>query len=148
MPDGLSAELTDMEHRFWDSATDPDFYREHLADEAVLVFHYGVGAMDKQMVIYAIKATAEAWISHEFEAVRVVPIGDDAAVITYKASGERAGDAPFRAFVSSAYVRRNGRWSSTSRRWRRPAISRPSRRTGRPVKAWIVPARVSAGQGL
>lgn len=110
MTDDLTAELLEMEHRFWAAATDPDFYREHVADDAVMVFPYGVGAMDKDMVIYAVTASTEEWASHELEEVRVVPIGDDAAVITYQASADGAADRRFEAFVSSIYVRREGRW--------------------------------------
>jgi len=108
--DDLNAELLALEHRFWEASTDVDFYREHLADEAVLVFPYGVGALDKGMIAYTINASSEEWISHEFEEVQVVPIGDDAAVITYKAIGERPDDEPFEAYISSTYIRRNGRW--------------------------------------
>ena len=110
MSDDLNAELLALEHRFWEASTDADFYREHLADEVLLVFPYGVGAMDKEMTVYTINASSEGWISHEFEEVQVVPIGDDAAVITYKGIGERPDDEPFKAYVSSTYLRRDGRW--------------------------------------
>ena len=110
MTDDLTTELLALEHGFWEAATDTDFHREHVADEAVMVFPYGVGAMDKEMVVYTINANTAVWLSHEFEDVQVVPIGDEAAVITYKAIGERADDEPFKAFISSTYVRRDGRW--------------------------------------
>ena len=40
----------------------------------------------------------------------LVPLGDDAAVISYKAVAERSDDAPFKAWVSSTYVKRDGKW--------------------------------------
>ena len=110
MSDALTDELLQMEHRFWESSTDPDVYREHLADDGVMVFPYGVGAMDKQMVLYAVSANAERWETHDLTSVRVVPLGDDAAVISYLARAERGDGAPFEAWVSSIYARRSGRW--------------------------------------
>lgn len=110
MSDTLTAELLEMEHRFWKGSTDPGTYREHMADDAVMVFPYGVGAMDKQMVVYTVGANPEEWASWDFAGVNVVPLGDDAAVITYRVHAERADAAPFEAFVSSAYVRRDGHW--------------------------------------
>ena len=110
MTDDLTSELLQMEQRFWEAATDPEFYRENVADEAVLVFPYGVGAMDKSMVLYTIGANSEEWVSHEFDKVQVVSLGDDAAVISYKVAAGRSGEDPFKAFISSTYVRRDGRW--------------------------------------
>ncbi|MCJ7724882.1 MAG: hypothetical protein MUP76_00630, partial [Acidimicrobiia bacterium] len=75
MTNDLTAELLHLEHRFWEASTDPDFYREHVAEEAVLVFPYGVGAMDKSMVLYTVGANAEEWVSHQFDDVYVVALG-------------------------------------------------------------------------
>lgn len=110
MTDDLTAALLAMEHGFWGAATDPDFYRDNMADEAVMVFPYGVGPMDKAMVIYAIGVSDEEWVSYDISGVRVVPISDDAGVITYKVAAERTDGAPFKAFIASTYVRRDGRW--------------------------------------
>jgi hypothetical protein len=108
--DDLTSELLQMEHRFWEAATDPEFFGEHLADEAVMVFPYGVGAMDKAMVLYTIRANVEKWASFELTEVQLVPIGGDAAVIAYKVTAGRSEDDPFKAFISSTYLRRDGRW--------------------------------------
>ncbi len=110
MTDDLTNELMALERGFWEAATDRDFFREHLADEAVMVFPYGVGAMDKAMVLYTIRADVEAWTSLEFTEEQVVRLGDDAAVITYKVAAGRSDDEPFKAFISSTYVRRDGNW--------------------------------------
>jgi len=106
----LLAELLEMEHRFWQSSTDPAVYREHMADDGVMVFPYGVGVMDKDMVVYAIGANAEEWAAYDLLEPRAMPLGDDAALIVYKAVAERPDDEPFKAWVSSTYVRRDGRW--------------------------------------
>jgi hypothetical protein len=106
----LAAELLAMEHGFWGAVTDPAFYEENTSDDAVFVFPYGVGIMDKRMTVYAIRMNGEEWIAHEFTDVQVVPLGDEAAVITYQAVAERSDDDPFKAFVSSTYVRRDDRW--------------------------------------
>lgn len=111
MAENLETQLLEMEHAFWEASTDPGFYEEHVADDAVLVFPYGVGAMDKEMTIYAVTSNEGQWESHEFEDVRVMPFGEDAGLITYRATATRAGDeGEFNVQVSSAYVQRDGAW--------------------------------------
>lgn len=106
----LTAKLEQLERGFWDSSTDTAFYGDHMADDAVMVFPYGVGAMDKQEVLYAIGANREEWSSYELSNVQVVELGEGAAVITYKVVAERTDADPFKAYVSSTYVRRDGVW--------------------------------------
>ena len=111
MAGNIEEQLLALEHAFWAASTDPDFYEEHVDDDAVLVFPYGVGAMDKEMTIYAVSANEGHWESHEFEGVRVMPFDEDAGLITYRAKATRVGDdGIFKAQVSSAYVQRDGTW--------------------------------------
>lgn len=37
-------------------------------------------------------------------------LGDDVAILTYRASAKRANGEPYRALVSSAYTKRGGSW--------------------------------------
>lgn len=113
MAEDLTEELLSLERGFWGASTDPDYYEEHVAEEAVMVFPYGVGAMDKAQVLYTIRANEEGWDSYELDDVRVVPLSDDTAVITYRATAARGDSDPFEAFVSSTYVRANGDWLMT-----------------------------------
>lgn len=110
MSDDLAAELLALEQGFWGASTDPSYYEEHVAEEAVMIFPYGVGPMDKRQVLYTVGANAEGWDAYELSEVHVVPLCADAALITYRAVAERGGDDPFEAFVASAYVRANGDW--------------------------------------
>ena len=111
MAENLETQLLEREHALWEAATDTGFYEEHVADEAVLVFPYGVGAMDKEMTIYAVNSNEGQWESHEFEDVKVFPFGEDAGLITYRAKGNRVGDeGAFKAQISSVYERRHGAW--------------------------------------
>jgi len=111
MAESMEQQLLELEHAFWEASTDPDFYREHVAEDAVLVFPYGVGAMDKEMTIYAVNSNEGQWESHEFRDVTVMPFGDDAGLITYRAKATRIGDeGTFRAQIASAYARRDGAW--------------------------------------
>ena len=111
MAEDLETQLLEMEHAFWEASTSTDFYEEHVADDAVLVFPYGVGAMDKEMTIYAVNSNEGHWESHEFEDVKVVPFCEDAGLITYRAKAIRVGDeGAFKVQVSSAYMRRDGAW--------------------------------------
>jgi hypothetical protein len=110
MVEDLADELLRLERGFWDASTDADWYDEHVAQEGILVFPYGVGAMDKRQVLYTIRANDEEWDAYHFEDVKVIPLSGDAAVITYKATAERADSDPFKAYVSSTYVRADGGW--------------------------------------
>ena len=111
MAEDLETQLLEMEHAFWEASISTDFYEEHVTDDAVLVFPYGVGAMDKEMTIYAVNSNEGHWESHEFKNVKVVPLGEDAGLITYRAKGIRVGDeGAFKAQISSVYVRRDGAW--------------------------------------
>lgn len=49
------------------------------------------------------------WDSYEITGATLVPLGPDAAALTYKATASRAGlDEPFTALMSSVYRRIDG----------------------------------------
>ncbi|MFA9430328.1 nuclear transport factor 2 family protein [Egicoccus sp. AB-alg2] len=104
----LQDELLDQERAFWGAGGDADFYREHFADDGHCVF--AVGILDKDAVLQAIAAGAP-WTDLQVDEVSVAPIGDDAAAIAYRASAlPEGGDVRYETYVSSVYVRRDGRW--------------------------------------
>lgn len=108
---GTKEQLVDLEHRFWEAATDVHFYREHVADDAVMVFPYGVGVLDKDAVVYAVGANREPWDEHSIDDLRVVELGDASVLLVYRATAVRAGDdEPFRVLVTSGYASRRGSW--------------------------------------
>lgn len=109
MNDPLRAEVEGLERQGWDALSGPGgaaFYEDIMAEEGLMVFPGMV--MDKKASLGTIPQVAP-WSSYELSAVRVTG-DDDVALITYKAVGERPGQARYEAAMSSVYVRRNGEW--------------------------------------
>jgi hypothetical protein len=100
-------ELVRLEHRFWDAAGDPAFYRRHVADEARFVFTFGV--MDKAATVASMEE-ADPWSEVEITETSSTPIADEVAVLTYRASAARDGGGLYEAVVASVYVRRGDDW--------------------------------------
>lgn len=100
----LRQELLEVEELLWTGGGDA--YRETLLDEALLIVPHQV--LDKGETVAAIEAAAR-WDEVRFEDPNVVPLGADAAVVSYKGVGNQ-GDVIYEALVSSTYVRRDGAW--------------------------------------
>ena len=77
-----------------------------MADDGLMVFP-GL-TLDKAGTVRAI-AGERPWQRYRLDEVRVTGAGD-AAVITYRATSRREGEADYRARMSSVYARIDGRW--------------------------------------
>jgi hypothetical protein len=97
-------ELLRIEHEL--GAGSADAYRRHLAETALIVLPSG--ALDRDECIAAME-TSPRWDELEITDARTLPLGDDAAVLTY-AWRSRRGDTSYSALMSSVYVRRAGEW--------------------------------------
>lgn len=97
--------LIEIETRFWTHG--PDYHDEHMADDALMVFP-GVGLMDRAASLEAV-AGGQRWSSVEIRDAVLTRLTDDAAVLAYGARASR-GEEAYTSLVSSAYVRRDGRW--------------------------------------
>ena len=108
----IEQELLDLERRGWDalcSSTGAEFYGEVMTDEALMVMANGA-VMERQQVVDAL-ANAPAWASFEMDDASVVPVGDDAAALVYRAKAYRAQDQPaFECVMTSVYVRDGDDW--------------------------------------
>jgi hypothetical protein len=105
-----TGELIQIERRGWEALCSHDaeaYYREHMAEDALMAFPFGV--MDKDEALRAM-ASAEPWSRYEMEDPRVIPLGSDAGVVVYSVTAQRDGQDPFRAVLSSTFVRREGDW--------------------------------------
>jgi hypothetical protein len=103
--------LLDLERGFWEAALDPEHYREHLARDALLVFPWGIGALDYQATIDAIAENDVPWSTYRFESVATRPLGDEAALLAYRVVACREGDPEeFHAWITSVYAVRDGTW--------------------------------------
>ncbi len=112
MTDADRQELADLERQGWDAlsadgAAGP-FYDDLLDDEVLFLLPGGMVMDDRSAVVEAMSGAP--WASFELDDVRVVPLGDDAAVVGYGALARREGADPYSALMSSTYVRRAGRW--------------------------------------
>lgn len=100
-------ELVQLEHRFWLSGA--DFYRENLSKRCLMVVP-GVGQMTREAVIEGI-AGGDRWSSVELSDVQFRELSDDGALLIYDAAAARESmEEPYRAHVSSVYVRGDRGW--------------------------------------
>ncbi|WP_081913621.1 nuclear transport factor 2 family protein [Glycomyces sp. NRRL B-16210] len=104
-------ELLRIEHDGWRSlceGTGADFYGSIMTADGRMVLAHGV-AMDRSAVVSSL-GDAPPWASYEITDARRIPLGDDAAALTYTGRAAREGAAPFVALMSSTYVRTAAGW--------------------------------------
>jgi hypothetical protein len=101
----LGDEMLALEQGFWTGG--PDFYRAHVDDECLLAFADRAGVHVKEEI--AETAKPGRWNNLKFEEKGVMPLGDNALILTYEVTGAREGQ-PYHALVSTGYVRRDGQW--------------------------------------
>ena len=102
-------EIEQLERRGWDALSGGGgaaFYGDLMADDGLMVFP-GL-TLDKRGTVRAI-AAERPWRSYRLDDVRVAEAGDT-AVITYRATSQREGEAEYCARMSSLYARVAGRW--------------------------------------
>ncbi|HEY1616806.1 MAG TPA: nuclear transport factor 2 family protein [Streptosporangiaceae bacterium] len=110
-PAKFAETLTEIEYRQWRALTStPDavaFYSDLLSPDSVMAVPSRVMTRDQ-----VIKAVGEASPINLYELydVQVIQLSDDSGVITYRMTQGRVGREPFKAAISTVYVRRDGRW--------------------------------------
>ena len=104
----IAGDLIALEEQFWKG--DADFYRQRLTPEALMVFPDPIGVLGKEETVASI-SQAPRWRDVEFTEVRVVTLATDAALLVYRATARRAGDARYVTRASSVYVREEGAWN-------------------------------------
>lgn len=103
------ATLLERERGFWAAAGDPEFYRDNLAQEALMVFPAPYGIMEREPTLEAVR-TAQPWTRYDFSETTYARFGTSAAVICYRVSAARATGADYDAYISSVYVQESGAW--------------------------------------
>jgi len=106
----MNQELIDLEHEGWKALASDDpvaWWDDHLDDGALMVFP-GFVATREQSLEGMTQAPPWSWF--RLDDVRVLDLGDDAAVVVYAASAQRDGQPEYRALMSSTWVRRTGGW--------------------------------------
>ena len=102
--------LVSTETAGWQALSDgtgADFYDQHLTADAIMVFPFGVLA--RQQSIESIRA-APPWATFAIEEPRIVELDNDSAILTYRATAQRQGEAPYSALMTTVFVWSEGRW--------------------------------------
>ena len=112
MPPTLEQILTDREREFWEAASDGDgdFYRANVVPTGVFVFPDPASAVDKDGCAAIIDGNQTPWAWYRMDDLRLIPLGDQVAVITYRGTAQPEGAEPFSMLMSSAYVADGDRW--------------------------------------
>ena len=100
------AELWDCERGFWLDGS--AHYDRHLAPDARMVFPEPAGMLDVAQIMQGLDG-APRWDAVEFDAQHISRHGDT-VVLSYAATGQRQGSAPYRALWSSTYARQGDDW--------------------------------------
>jgi hypothetical protein len=111
-PDGtsLAEGLIALEREGWNalsSGAGGAYYREHLTDDALMAFPFGV--LGREATIAAIES-APPWETFEIRNPRVVALGAGAGIVVYEVTAQRAGQEPYTAVISSTFVRDGDGW--------------------------------------
>ncbi|HEX6472344.1 MAG TPA: nuclear transport factor 2 family protein [Streptosporangiaceae bacterium] len=106
----VSETLLELEERGWQAlsaAGGADFYQHILTDDAVMVLPFGT--LERDACVESIRQ-APPWASYEIADPKVVMLGHDSGLITYRAEAQRPGEPTYRAMMTSVYVTRGGHW--------------------------------------
>ena len=108
----LQQTLVLREEQGWQAlsqGTGAEFYQRNLANDALMVFPFGV--LTREQSIEAITA-APPWASFCIEDPRVVVLTDDSAILTYRATAQRAGQELYLALTTTVFVKHEGTWKT------------------------------------
>lgn len=110
------SDLPELEHQGWESlchGTGADFYGRIMVEQGVMVLAHGF-VLNRQQVIDSLN-DAPAWDRYEINDEQLIELGSSSAVLVYRGTAWRGGDIPaFTAWMSSVYVRREGKWRLAS----------------------------------
>ena len=104
----ITDEVLAIEKGFWTEADNPPYFREHVADDGLMVIE-PMGFVEKQQ---AVEMTADKpWDEVEMLDVKVRQVTPDCVIVAYHGRGLRGGDAkPYQGSIASTYVRQDGHW--------------------------------------
>ena len=111
----LEQRIVDLEKQSWEAwkKRDGKFFQEFLADDHVEVGANGIAT--KAQVVKFVGSSACTVKSYSVDRFKLVKLDRDIALLTYHAEQDTLcyeKPVPSPAWVSSLYVRRNGRWQN------------------------------------
>jgi hypothetical protein len=109
--DDTPIEPARLEERGWDALSTPgagpEFYREVLDGEVVMLLPGGLRLADRETIIASMGGPP--WSAHRLEGIQEHRPTPDTALVTYGVVARR-GEVEYSALVSSLYVRREQGW--------------------------------------
>jgi len=108
----LHSDLIELERSAWQALSSSGheaaaYYNRVLAGQVLVLLPGGMVIDDRAEVIDSMSGAP--WDSFDLSEERVVPLGEDGAVVAYQARARR-GDTEYEALFNSTYVRQNGDW--------------------------------------
>lgn len=105
-------DLLDLERRGWKALAREGegtaFYAEVLDDNPIMLLPGGLVLEGRDACLDAM--AGPPWASYDLSDERVVVLGEDGGVVTYRVAAQREASLRYDALVSSTYVRRPGGW--------------------------------------
>ena len=103
----LERDLLRLEKGFWTEGG--NYYREHVDDECLLAFSDMAGVHSNEEIA-GMNPGAGNWKNVSLDEKGLAHLSDDAVVLTYEVSAQRRSGEPYKALVSTGYVKRDGEW--------------------------------------
>src|SRR5437764_10077135 len=103
----MSDAIWQSERRLWLEGSNA--YVELLHPECIVVFGEPIGIIKGDAITESVR-NAPRWTQVEMTHRSTSSQGDDTMVIAYRAEAQRGSAAPYRAYCSSTYVRRDRAW--------------------------------------
>ena len=106
-------DLLALERASWEALSESgraatEFYDTRLADDVLMLFPGGMVIDDRDTVVQSMDQAD--WDSFELTDERVLPLGDDAAVVAYRVHARKGDGSDYDALLNSTYVRVGDDW--------------------------------------
>ena len=103
----LEQDLLKLEKGFWTEGG--DYYRAHVDEECLVAFTEMAGVHSNEEIA-GMNPGANNWMNVELDEKGCVRLSADSVVITYEVNAQRKNGEPYKALVSTGYVKRDGEW--------------------------------------
>jgi hypothetical protein len=102
----LEQDLLAIDKNFWTGG--PEAYLAHCDDRCLVVFSEMAKVRSKEDI--AKTAEAGRWGDINLTPKGFMQLSDQSAIVSYECSAKRKGGQPYRALISSGYIRRPDGW--------------------------------------
>jgi hypothetical protein len=106
----LENQLYDLERQFWTGGAET--YRAHVDERCLTVFAEMAALLDREQIARSAGA-GRRWQDVTMTRKGIIRPARTVAIISYEAAATRGDGSPYRALVSTAYVRRGPDWKMT-----------------------------------